>query len=40
MELEERFRLRKLLLEMGGLPLMAQVTNRSRRRGRVAISKT
>jgi hypothetical protein len=40
MELEERFRLRKLLLELGGLPLMAQVTNRSRRRGRVAISKT
>jgi hypothetical protein len=39
MELEERFRLRKLLLELGGLPLMAQVTNRSRRRGRVAITK-
>jgi hypothetical protein len=39
MELEERFRLRKLLLELGGLPLMAQVTNRSRRRGRVAIAK-
>jgi len=40
MELEERFRLRKLLLELGGLPMMAQVTNRSRRRGRVAISKS
>ena len=39
MELEERFRLRKLLLELGGLPMMAQVTNRSRRRGRVAIAK-
>ena len=40
MDLEERYRLRKLLLEMGGLPMMAQVTNRSRRRGRVAVSKT
>ena len=40
MDLEERYRLRKLLLELGGLPMMAQVTNRSRRRGRVAVSKT
>jgi hypothetical protein len=39
MELEERYRLRKLLLELGGLPLPAQVTNRVRRRGRVAISR-
>jgi hypothetical protein len=39
MDLEERFRMRKLLLELGGLPTGAQVTNRSRRRGRVAISK-
>lgn len=33
-----RYRLRKLLLELGGLPMIAQVTNRSRR-GRVAVSK-
>ena len=39
MDLEERYRMRKLLLELGGLPLVAQVTNRTRRRGRVAISK-
>jgi len=39
MELEERSRLRKLLLELGGLPMVAQVTNRTRRRGRVAVSK-
>jgi hypothetical protein len=39
MDLEERFRMRKLLLELGGLPMSAQVTNRTRRRGRVAISK-
>jgi hypothetical protein len=40
MDLEERYRLRKLLLELGGLPMLAQVTNRTRRRGRVAIVKT
>src|SRR2546427_384410 len=40
MDLDERYRLRKLLLELGGLPLVAQVTNRTRRRGRVAISKS
>jgi hypothetical protein len=40
MDLEERYRLRRLLLELGGLPMLAQVTNRSRRRGRVAIAKT
>jgi hypothetical protein len=39
MDLEERYRLRKLLLELGGLPMAAQVTNRTRRRGRVAIAK-
>ncbi|HUE56650.1 MAG TPA: HEAT repeat domain-containing protein [Candidatus Udaeobacter sp.] len=39
MDLDERFRMRKLLLELGGLPMSAQVTNRTRRRGRVAISK-
>src|SRR6266403_1158336 len=40
MDLDERYRLRKLLLELGGLPMVAQVTNRTRRRGRVAISKS
>jgi hypothetical protein len=39
MDMEDRSRLRKLLLELGGLPQMAAVTNRSRRRGRVAVSK-
>src|SRR5882762_1895813 len=39
MDLDERYRLRKLLLELGGLPMGAQVTNRTRRRGRVAISR-
>ena len=40
MDLEERSRLRKLLLELGGLPMAAQVTNRTKRRGRVAMLKT
>jgi hypothetical protein len=39
MDLEDRARLRKLLMELGGLPLAAQATNRTRRRGRVALSK-
>ena len=39
MELDERYRLRKLLLEIGGLPLPAQVNNRVRRRGRVAVTR-
>jgi hypothetical protein len=39
MDLEERYRLRKLLLELGGLPMVSQVTNRTRRRGRVAFSR-
>jgi hypothetical protein len=39
MDLDERYRLRKLLLELGGLPMVAQVTNRTRRRGRVAITR-
>ena len=38
MDLEERSRLRKLLMELGGLPQAAQVTNRTRRRGRMALS--
>jgi hypothetical protein len=37
MDLDERSRLRKLLLELGGLPQPAQVTNRTRRQGRMAI---
>jgi hypothetical protein len=39
MELDERSRLRKLLLELGGLPQPSQVSNRTRRQGRLAISK-
>jgi hypothetical protein len=39
MDLEDRARLRKLLMDVGGLPLPAQATNRTRRRGRMAISK-
>jgi len=39
MELEERSRLRKLLLELGGLPQPAQVSNRTRRQSRMAMMK-
>ncbi|HEY2462162.1 MAG TPA: hypothetical protein VGI16_15235 [Candidatus Acidoferrum sp.] len=39
MDLEERSRLRKLLMEVGGLPLVSQATNRVRRRGRVTLMK-
>jgi hypothetical protein len=39
MDLDERSRLRKLLLELGGLPLPASVSNRSRRQSRIAVSK-
>jgi hypothetical protein len=39
MDLEERSRLRKLLLELGSLPPSAAAINRSRRRGRIALSK-
>jgi hypothetical protein len=39
MELDERNRLRRLLMELGGLPVSAQVTNRAKRRGRVAMVK-
>jgi len=39
MDLDERSRLRKLLLELGGLPMPANVTNRTRRQGRFAVSK-
>jgi len=37
MDLEERARLRKLLLELGSLPAPAAPINRSRRRGRIAL---
>ncbi|MDP9339890.1 MAG: hypothetical protein M3P45_13600 [Acidobacteriota bacterium] len=40
MDLEERSRLRKLLLELGSLPGSAASINRARRRGRIAVSKT
>jgi hypothetical protein len=40
MDLEDRGKLRKLLMELGGLPLPAQATNRARRRGRMAVSKS
>jgi hypothetical protein len=36
MDLDERSRLRKLLLELGGLPVPGQVTSRTRRQGRFA----
>jgi hypothetical protein len=39
MDLEERSRLRKLLLELGSLPPPAAPINRTRRRGRIALSK-
>jgi hypothetical protein len=39
MELDERSRLRKLLLELGGLPQPANISNRSRRQSRVAYTK-
>lgn len=39
MDVDERSRLRKLLLELGGLPQAAAVSNRSRRQSRMAISK-
>jgi len=39
MELDERARLRKLLMELGGLPQTSNVSNRSRRQGRIALNK-
>jgi hypothetical protein len=39
MELDERSRLRKLLLELGGLPQPSNVGNRSKRPGRIALMK-
>jgi hypothetical protein len=39
MDMEDRSRLRKVLMELGGLPQVSAVTNRSKRRGRVALNK-
>jgi len=39
MDLEDRARLRKVLLELGGLPQAANVASRTRRRGRLALMK-
>ncbi len=39
MDLDERSRLRKLLLELGGLPMPSNVGNRTRRQSRVAMMK-
>jgi hypothetical protein len=39
MELDERLRLRKLLLELGGLPQPSNVVNRTKRPGRIAVMK-
>ena len=39
MDLEDRARLRKVLLELGGLPQAANVASRTRRRGRLAVMK-
>lgn len=39
MELDERARLRKILLEFGGLPQTSNIGNRSRRVGRIAMTK-
>ena len=40
MDLEERSRLRKMLLELGSLPPSAAAINRARRRGRIAVFKS
>jgi hypothetical protein len=39
MDLEDRARLRKVLLELGGLPRASNVSSRARRRGRIAVLK-
>jgi hypothetical protein len=39
MDLDDRARLRRMLLELGGLPVVAAVTNRARRRGRITLMK-
>jgi hypothetical protein len=40
MDLEERSRLRRMLMELGGAPQPSAVTNRTRRRGRVALTRS
>jgi len=39
MDLEDRGRLRRILLELGGLPQLSNPGNRTRRRGRIAVTK-
>ncbi len=39
MDLEDRGRLRKILLDLGGLPQISSAGNRTRRRGRIAMTK-
>ena len=39
MDLEDRARLRKVLLDLGGLPQASNVSSRTRRRGRIALLK-
>jgi hypothetical protein len=39
MDLEDRARLRKILLDLGGLPQASNVSGRTRRRGRIAVLK-
>jgi hypothetical protein len=39
MDLDDRGRLRKMLLEVGGMPMASVVSNRTRRRGRITLSK-
>jgi hypothetical protein len=39
MDLDDRNRLRKILLDVGGLPVAAAVTNRTKRRGRIQLTK-
>jgi len=39
MDLEDRARLRKILLDLGGLPQTSSVASRIRRRGRTSILK-
>src|SRR5271154_4358859 len=39
MDLDDRARLRRMLLELGGIPVVAAVTNRARRRGRITLQK-
>ena len=39
MDLEDRGRLRRLLLDLGGLPQVSNAGNRAKRRGRIAVTK-